>query len=93
MDAHIPFQIFVQRQTPDIFRLGVGQGVFCVGCCWALMLVMLVVGTMNLAWMAFFTLFAIVEKSGSGKVTSRVSGVILLAWGGILFITSAVVSL
>ena len=71
-----------------IFRLGMQQGLFCVGCCWALMLVMLVVGMMNLAWMAFFTLFAIIEKSGQGKVTSHVSGVILLVWGGILAISS-----
>ncbi len=69
---------------PGVFRLGWQQGLFCLGCCWALMLVMLVVGTMNLSWMAFFTLFAIIEKSGAGKVTSRVTGCILLLWGGIL---------
>ncbi|MEM8750834.1 MAG: DUF2182 domain-containing protein [Pseudomonadota bacterium] len=86
-----PFSIiFGQWSTRParIFRLGVQQGVFCVGCCWALMLVMLVVGTMNLAWMAFLTLFAIIEKSGTGKVTSRVSGGILLGWGGILLALS-----
>ncbi len=71
-----------------VFKLGLEQGVFCVGCCWALMLVMLVVGTMNLAWMAFFTLFAIVEKSGKGKVTSHVAGGILVVWGGILILLS-----
>jgi predicted metal-binding membrane protein len=64
------------------------QGLYCLGCCWALMLVMLVVGTMNLAWMAFFTLFAIVEKSGQGRVTSTLSGGILLAWGGILLVVT-----
>jgi len=67
-----------------VFKLGIEQGLFCLGCCWALMLVMFVVGTMNLVWMAFFTMFAVLEKSGRGKVTSRVSGGILLAWGGIL---------
>ena len=78
--------LFSQWSTKvsGVFRLGLEQGVFCIGCCWALMLVMFVVGTMNLAWMAFFTLFTIVEKSNSGKVTSRVTGVILLLWGGIL---------
>lgn len=82
-----PFSILFGRwsQSPSgIFKLGVEQGLFCLGCCWSLMLIMLVVGTMNLAWMAFFTLFAIVEKSGKGRVTSYVSGGILLAWGGIL---------
>ncbi len=71
-----------------VFKLGIEQGLFCLGCCWALMLVMLVVGTMNLAWMAFFTLFVIIEKSGKGKVTSHVSGGILLSWGGLLLIAS-----
>ena len=79
-----PFSILFGRWTTrpmGVFKLGLEQGFFCVGCCWALMLVMLVVGTMNLAWMAFFTLFTIIEKSGRGKVTSHWSGVILLVWG------------
>ncbi|MEP1206434.1 MAG: DUF2182 domain-containing protein [Rhizobiaceae bacterium] len=84
-----PFSILFGRwsQSPaKIFKLGAEQGTYCLGCCWALMLVMLVVGTMNLAWMAFFTLFAILEKSGKGQVTSYLSGGILLLWGGILII-------
>lgn len=88
-----PFSILFGRWSPKpgaIFRLGMEQGVFCLGCCWALMLVMLVVGTMNLAWMAFFTLFAIIEKSGKGRVTSHVSGGILLAWGGILLVLALI---
>ena len=86
-----PFSILFGRWTQSyagVFRLGVEQGAFCLGCCWALMLVMLVVGTMNLAWMAFFTLFAIFEKSGKGRVTSYLSGGILLLWGGILVVVS-----
>jgi len=74
--------------TAGVFRLGLQQGLFCLGCCWALMLVMLVIGTMNLVWMALFTLLAVLEKSGSGKVTSRFSGGILLAWGGILAVST-----
>lgn len=88
-----PFSILFGQWSSrpwDVFRLGMQQGAFCVGCCWALMMVMLVVGTMNLAWMALFTLVTIVEKSGSGKVTSRASGVILLAWGGILLVLAVV---
>lgn len=81
-----------QTTTSGVLRLGVQQGLYCLGCCWALMLVMLVLGTMNLAWMALFTLLAILEKSGSGKVTSRVSGGILVAWGGILAVLSAVMT-
>ncbi|MEL7272562.1 MAG: DUF2182 domain-containing protein [Pseudomonadota bacterium] len=79
-----PFSTLFGQWTGEragVFQLGIQQGFFCVGCCWGLMLVMLVVGTMNLAWMAFFVLFTIVEKSGKGKVTSTLSGGIFLFWG------------
>ena len=86
-----PFSILFGRwssETSGVFKLGTEQGLYCVGCCWALMLVMLVVGTMNLAWMAFFALFTIAEKSGKGPVTSRWSGGILLVWGAALVLIS-----
>ncbi len=79
-----PFATLFGRWTDKpvgVWRLGIEQGLFCIGCCWALMLVMLVAGAMNLVWMVLLTLFAVLEKSGTGKVTSRVSGGILLAWG------------
>ncbi|MEO0546815.1 MAG: DUF2182 domain-containing protein [Pseudomonadota bacterium] len=91
-----PFTTLFAKWTTSVsgvFRLGVQQGLFCLGCCWALMLVMLVIGTMNLVWMALFTLLAVLEKSGSGKVTSRLSGGILLGWGGILAISTAALTL
>src|SRR5437762_58177 len=40
-----------RNERRQAFRLGVDHGVFCVGCCWALMLLMFVVGMSNLAWM------------------------------------------
>jgi predicted metal-binding membrane protein len=44
------------------FRLGLGHGVFCVGCCWALMATALAVGMANLWWMAALTAVAFVEQ-------------------------------
>ena len=82
-----PFNTLFARwsqHSGEVFRLGIGQGLFCVGCCWALMLTMLVVGVMNLVWMVFFTLFAVLEKTGSGHSTSRISGFILALWGSAL---------
>jgi len=73
----------------DIFRLGVQQGIWCVGCCWALMLVMFAVGLMNVFWMALIGLFTIVEKHLSGRVVSRVAGAILLVWSAALLVLSA----
>lgn len=42
--------------------MGIRHGLVCVGCCWALMAVMFVVGTMNLTWMALLTLLMFAEK-------------------------------
>lgn len=63
-----------------IFRLGLAEGLWCLGCCWALMLIMFAVGTMNVFWMALLALFAVMEKSGGRLVLSRLAGAILLVW-------------
>jgi predicted metal-binding membrane protein len=43
-------------------RLGFRHGLFCVGCCWALMATSLVVGMTNVWWMAALTVVAFVEQ-------------------------------
>lgn len=47
----------------DAWRIGVDHGVFCVGCCWALMLLMFVVGTANLGWMLVLAAVMAAEKN------------------------------
>ena len=47
---------------PGALRLGFKHGSYCVGCCWAVMAVMFVVGAMNLVWMGALTLFMLGEK-------------------------------
>lgn len=82
-----PFTIlFARWQTSPrgVFRLGMEQGVWCLGCCWALMLIMLAVGSMNVVWMAALTLFTFVEKTGAGRVTTRSGGAIVMLWGSAL---------
>lgn len=71
-----------------VFRLGINQGLYCLGCCWALMLVMLSVGTMNIVWMVGLTLVTVIEKSGFDQRFSHFFGYILLAWALGLAITS-----
>ena len=44
-------------------RVGVSHGLYCLGCCWALMAVLFVVGLMNLAWMAGIAVVFILEKN------------------------------
>ncbi len=47
------------------FRMGATHGAFCVGCCWALMAVLVAVGTMNLGWMALLAGLIFLEKNAA----------------------------
>jgi predicted metal-binding membrane protein len=86
-----PFSILFARWSAKpaaIFRLGAEQGLWCLGCCWALMLVMFAVGVMNVFWMALIALFTLVEKQGSGPLITRLAGAILLVWAMALLLIS-----
>jgi predicted metal-binding membrane protein len=62
--------------------MGVRHGLFCVGCCWTLMLLLFVVGVMHLAWVAAIAGFVLLEKLvPAGRAVSVASGVVLLGWG------------
>ena len=64
------------------FRAGLSHGAYCVGCCWALMAVLVVVGLMNLAWMALLALVFLAEKHWHHAVgLTRVVGVTLVLLG------------
>jgi predicted metal-binding membrane protein len=64
------------------FRLGAGHGVFCVGYCWALMLVAFPAGVANLWWMAALTAVMVFEKTGpAGQRGVRLIGVGLVGLG------------
>jgi predicted metal-binding membrane protein len=68
-------------------RIGVEHGLYCVGCCWALMAVLVVVGAMALAWVAVIALAVASEKLlPQGEALARVVGVALVT-GGILVAT------
>lgn len=71
------------------FTLGIRHGAFCVGCCWALMAVMFVVGTMNLAWMAVVALAVLGEKLVPARWRfDSVVGVVLIVWGAATVVLS-----
>jgi predicted metal-binding membrane protein len=72
--------------SPAAARAGMSHGLFCLGCCWALMAVLAVVGLMNLAWMAILAAVFFVEKNWRhGVALSQVAGVACLL-GGILVV-------
>jgi predicted metal-binding membrane protein len=64
-----------------VFRLGLKQGLYCLGCCWAMMLVMFAVGAMNVAWMAGLAAVMTVEKLQTGRRFAHGVGLVLIAIG------------
>jgi predicted metal-binding membrane protein len=64
----------------DALRLGIAHGVYCVGCCWALMLLMFTVGVGSVAWMLLLGAVMAVEKNAPwGRRIGAPLGVALLA--------------
>jgi len=71
-------------------QLGLKHGIYCLGCCWALMCVLFVVGVMNLAWVAALTAFILLEKFGpAGVRLARVSGVLIILAGFAIMATNS----
>ena len=79
-----------RRGPRGAFTLGARHGLFCVGCCWALMLVMFAVGAASLIWMAALTALMVHEKTRpSGAGTVPLTGIVLLAAGSTLMLWAA----
>ncbi len=63
-------------------KMGLGLGVFCVGCCWGFMALGFVGGMMNLAWMGLATVFMVLEKLPQvGHVVTKPLGAALILGG------------
>jgi predicted metal-binding membrane protein len=70
-------------------RMGVTSGVYCFGCCWAIMFLLFVGGAMNLIWVAVIAGFVLLEKVvPHGRLVSRVAGLVLIG-GGIVLLAAA----
>jgi len=81
---------YYERGAAGGFRLGARHGLFCVGCCWALMLVMFAAGVASLVWMAVLTALMIHEKTRpAGARAVPVTGVALLATASVALAYSA----
>jgi predicted metal-binding membrane protein len=79
-----------RRGASGAFHLGLGHGLFCLGCCWALMLVMLAVGVAVLWWMAALTALMVYEKVGRhGEQLKPVAGAVLLGLAALVFASGA----
>jgi predicted metal-binding membrane protein len=69
------------------FLLGTHHGLYCVGCCWAIMLLMFVVGMGNVGWMLVLGTIMAIEKNVSwGRLLSAPIGIGLLVWASIIVV-------
>jgi predicted metal-binding membrane protein len=66
---------------------GLRNGLYCVGCCFALMGLLFVMGVMSLLWVFLIAAYVAVEKLAPGSVwVSRAAGILLCVWGGFLLV-------
>jgi len=74
------------RPRREAFGLGLAHGVYCVGCCWALMLLMFVVGTGSLGWMLLLGLIMAVEKNHpwGRHLSAPLGGALLVTAGAVV---------
>jgi predicted metal-binding membrane protein len=82
-----PFAFFFANwtdRTAGVFRLGLRQGLYCLGCCWALMALMLFAGAMNLVWMASLAAIMAAEKLTRSQTLPRIIGIVLIAAGAVI---------
>jgi predicted metal-binding membrane protein len=66
-------------------RMGLEHGVFCLGCCWVLMILLFYGGVMNLYWIVGLAVFVLLEKTvPAGHWLGSAAGLGLIAWGGVV---------
>ena len=64
------------------FRMGLSHGLYCLGCCWVLMVLLFYGGVMELRWIVGLAIYVAAEKMiPAGNWLSRFSGLLLIAWG------------
>src|SRR5262249_20857026 len=71
------------REGPaGAFMMGIHHGLYCLGCCWALMALLFVAGVMNLVWVAVLGIGVLIEKVlPKGEIVGRVAGELLVVMG------------
>ena len=88
-----PFPFFFANWTAEprgVFRLGLRQGLYCLGCCWAMMLVMFAVGAMNVVWMAVARRPDDDREAGTTARFSARVGVVFVAIGLVMIVETSV---
>jgi len=85
-----PISFITSHWRPGIvgvLRMGVSHGAFCVGCCWALMLLLFTAGVMNILWVAVLSVLVLVQKLlPYGRMTTRATGAAMAVVGMVLLV-------
>ena len=88
--------VFIQRHggfrsgPADALGLGARHGVYCIGCCWALMGLLFVGGVMNVLWIAGIAILVLLEKVvPAGRLIPRLSGAVLVGAGAWVLLGAA----
>lgn len=78
-----------RKGNAGAFIMGISHGIFCVGCCWVLMLLLFVGGVMNILWIAAITVFVLLEKVlPLGDRGAKLSGVLMVTIGAFILLTT-----
>jgi predicted metal-binding membrane protein len=89
-ECRSPVQFLWRHYRPGVgnaWLLGLRHGVFCLGCCWALMLAMFAVGVGSVVWMVGLTAVMLIEKTSRyGRRLVPIVGVAFLVWGGLVLL-------
>jgi predicted metal-binding membrane protein len=88
-----PFRFFFANWTADprgVFRLGLRQGRYCLGCCWAMMLLMFAIGVMSVFWMAMLGAIMAAEKVATTTRFSRALGALFCLIGLSIIVSAAI---
>jgi predicted metal-binding membrane protein len=71
-----------RKGSGGAFRMGLDHGLFCLGCCWAIMGLLFIGGVMNLLWVAAIAVFVLLEKiMPRGVLVGRAAGGLLMLAG------------
>ena len=68
--------------------MGIENGMYCLGCCWVLMVLLFVSGIMNLLWIALISIFVLMEKLvPNTRWISYTAGTVLIVYGVLMLLS------